>query len=412
MNAPLPAVSVTATMVDIAQALGVTKQAVAQRANREAWPFEEITLRGGKRRLYPLATLPADVSRAVTHHRNVVVTVNRGARMKALTTMLAQFEEEQEAARARRQQTAEAVLRDLAGGLSAREALTLSAHSEIAQGWQVWFVKAQPLKKSASWDAYNAREIPIAEAIREAFPEVSPRSVQRWVYEYERGNLAALVDHRSGAGRRGKTLFNAAPLLAAAATRMLLDKPGIRTGQLHNLLATAARDADSGETLFNPPSYDQVMRFQRAWIADHRDLYLQATNPDAWKNQSMLAFGSRSQDVTALNQRWEMDATPADWLLLDEDGKKTALHGSVIVDVWCRRMLIIVSRTPKTVTHCLACAPRCWPGACPPRSSPTTARTTSPNTSSGRSPRSASRTSPPPRSRRKRSRTSSAPSRR
>jgi putative transposase len=62
MNAPLPAVSVTATMVDIAQALGVTKQAVAQRANREAWPFEEITLRGGKRRLYPLATLPADVN--------------------------------------------------------------------------------------------------------------------------------------------------------------------------------------------------------------------------------------------------------------------------------------------------------------------------------------------------------------
>jgi hypothetical protein len=157
MNAPLPAVSVTATLVDIAQALGVTKQAVAQRANREAWPFEEITLRGGKRRLYPLATLPADVLTGGDASPKVVVTVNRGARMKALTTMLARFEEEQEAARARRQQTAEAVLRDLAGGLSAREALTLSAHSEIAQGWQVWFVKAQPLQKIGELGPLRAR---------------------------------------------------------------------------------------------------------------------------------------------------------------------------------------------------------------------------------------------------------------
>lgn len=277
--------------------------------------------------------------------------------LAALVSTLGDIQARHEAEEAERKVKAETVLREMAG-LSERESLTLNGHSEIARGWEVWFVKAQPLVRSASWlpysNAYNAREIPIAEAIREAFPEVSPRSVQRWVYEYERGNLAALVDHRSGAGRRGKTLFNAAPLLAAAATRMLLDKPGIRTGQLHNLLATAARDADSGETLFNPPSYDQVMRFQRAWIADHQDLYLQATNPDAWKNQSMLAFGSRSQDVTALNQRWEMDATPADWLLLDEDGKKRRYTVSVIVDVWCRRMLIIVSRTPKTVTHCLA----------------------------------------------------------
>jgi putative transposase len=97
-----------------------------------------------------------------------------------------------------------------------------------------------------------------------------------------------------------------------------------------------------------------VFRFQQSWIAEHRDLYLQATNPDAWKNQSMLAFGSRSADVTALNGRWEMDATPADWLLLDEDGKKRRYTVSVIVDVWSRRLLVVVSRTPKTVTHCLA----------------------------------------------------------
>lgn len=354
MNAPLPAVSVTATMVEIAQSLGVTKQAAQKRANSESWANEVV----GTRRLYPLATLPTDVRQAVTHHRTVVVTANRGARIKALTTVLAQFEEEQEAALARRQQTAEAVLRDLAGGLSAREALTLSAHSEIAQGWQIWFVKAQPLKKSASWapyaNAYNLVEIPVSQAVRAAFPEVSARSVQRWVGAYEAQNLAALVDRRNGSQLAGKTAFSATPLLAAAAKKLMLDRPGIRTGQLHHLLKTAAIDAKTGEILFRAPSYDQVLRFQKTWIAEHRELYLQATNPDAWKNQCLLAYGSCSDEVKALNGRWEMDATPADWLLLDSDGQKKRHTVSVILDVWSRRMLVVVARTPRTVTHCFA----------------------------------------------------------
>jgi putative transposase len=354
MNAAMPAVAMSATMLEISQALGVTKQAGQDRARQGAWPYEAA----GNRRIYPLDTLPPDVSRAVKHSRQVGKIVSRGARLKAVTDFLVQFETDQETAAAERIAKAEATLRDLAGGLSEREALTLQAHCEIAQGWQVWFVQAQPLRRSASWQpyatAYNAQEIPMALAIREAFPEVSPRSVQRWVYEYEQGNLQSLVDRRNGVARRGKTVFNAVPLLAAAAMKMLLDKPGIRTQQLVHLLRTAATDEASGETLFQAPSYDQVWRFQQSWIAEHRDLYLQATNPDAWKNQSMLAFGSRSADVTALNGRWEMDATPADWLLLDEDGKKRRYTVSVIVDVWSRRLMVVVSRTPKTVTHCLA----------------------------------------------------------
>lgn len=359
MNAPLPVAVTAATLVEIAQALGVTKQAVAQRAGREEWAFDETATRGGKQRLYPLASLPKDVSAAVKHRRQVGVMASRGARMKRLTEVLARFEEAEEAAAERRAEQAEAQLKGLAGGLTDREALTLQAHCAIAAGWQVWFVKADPpLRRSASWaayaQAYNLAEIPVAKAVREACEKISGRSVQRWVYEYEKQNLAALVDRRNGAKLAGKTVFNALPLLAAAATKMLLDKPGIRTQQLVNLLRTAATDEATGETLFAPPSYGQVWRFQQTWIANHRDLYLQATDPDAWKNQTMLAFGSRSEEVSELNGRWEMDATPADWLLLDEDGKKRRYTVSVIVDVWSRRLMVVVARTPKSVTHCLA----------------------------------------------------------
>lgn len=361
MNAPSDPTVQPATLADLAEALGITRRAVTMRALKESWPFEELAVRGGRQRLYPLAALPNPLREAVERQREIQRAVTHpGVEvriLRAIVSTLAQIDADAALAATAAAEQAERQLRDLAG-LSEREAFTLQAHCAIVQGWEVWFHRAQPLGKSASWQpyakAYNAHEIPLAQAIREAFPSLSPRSVQRWVGDYQKGHLAALVDRRNGSGRRGKTLFNAAPLLAAAATKMLLDKPGIRTQQLLNLLHTAARDAKTGEALFTPPSYDQVFRFQRSWISEHRDLYLQATNPDAWKNQSLLAFGSRSADVTALNGRWEMDATPADWLLLDEDGKKRRYTVSVIVDVWSRRMLVVVSRTPKTVTHCIA----------------------------------------------------------
>lgn len=49
----------------IAQALSVTKRAVQLRAKREAWEYTEEAGRGGKRRLYPLASLPAPVQAAL-----------------------------------------------------------------------------------------------------------------------------------------------------------------------------------------------------------------------------------------------------------------------------------------------------------------------------------------------------------
>lgn len=358
MNAPLPMAAKTVTMAEIADALRVSKQAVSKRATRADWRFDEVDIRGGKRRLYPLATLPEDVAKALANHRQVNQEVQKGARIRALTTMLADFEAAEVAAAATRREKGEAILRDLAGGLSTHEALSMQAHCEIAEGWQVWFVKAQPLRKSSSWEpfasAYNAHEVPISRAVREAYEVVSPRSVQRWVLAHQTNNIGALVDRRNGNDKRGKTLFSAVPLLAAAARKLLIDRPGIRIGQLHELLKTASTDRETGETLFTPPSYDQVRRYQQTWIENNREMYLQATNPDAWKNSCMLAFGRLSEDVTALNQRWEMDATPADWLLLDADGKKRRYTVSVIIDIWSRRKLVVVSRTPKTQTHCHA----------------------------------------------------------
>ncbi len=49
----------------IADALGISKQGCQKRANKEAWPFDEVPFAGGNKRVYPLATLPKVVRESI-----------------------------------------------------------------------------------------------------------------------------------------------------------------------------------------------------------------------------------------------------------------------------------------------------------------------------------------------------------
>jgi len=52
-------------LAEIACALNVTKRAIEMRANKENWPFEARSMRGGQKRFFASAALPADVQAAV-----------------------------------------------------------------------------------------------------------------------------------------------------------------------------------------------------------------------------------------------------------------------------------------------------------------------------------------------------------
>ena len=53
----------------IAVALGMGKRGCEIRASREAWLFEELAVRGGKKRLYQISSLPTPVREAILHHQ-------------------------------------------------------------------------------------------------------------------------------------------------------------------------------------------------------------------------------------------------------------------------------------------------------------------------------------------------------
>lgn len=69
MNGPGAGVVRAATEADfaeIAAALGVSKQAVQKRANKEKWPFVEVPMpTGNNKRLFPLVSLPKAVRAAI-----------------------------------------------------------------------------------------------------------------------------------------------------------------------------------------------------------------------------------------------------------------------------------------------------------------------------------------------------------
>lgn len=328
---------------------------------RESWPWVEQKSRGrgGIKRLY--APPPAVLTK-IRKQEELFDRVDNPRGMDLVMSLvsktLQRLEEEDAEAQDDRQRRAEAALRKLAGNLSEHEALSFKAHCEIARAWAAWSKKNQPIKRSQAFHAFAAAwgrgEVAADKAIRAAYPEFSARSLIRWVTRYERGDYGALIDHRNGSDKKGKTIFTGTPLLAAYAKKILIERPGIKTENLHALLETSAIDAETGEVLFPAPSYHQVYRFQKAWIAENSELYLQQTNPDAWKNSAMVAYGSVSEDVQRLNQRWEMDATPADWMLMDPDGKKRRYTVSCVIDVYSRRALVVVAPTPKTQTHCYA----------------------------------------------------------
>ncbi|CCF96501.1 integrase [Ralstonia solanacearum K60] len=339
----------------IAAALGVGKRAVELRASRNGWVCEKTPVRGGYKMVFDTATLPAVVRTAV--ERQTVLNERASAASAvdvALTRIRARADATAASKRTRGEANLQALVVDMPAGVKSR----LDARFGVVRAWETWFAAVQPMTRSASWDAfaeaYNAGQVTVDASVRTRLPEVSPRSMRRWVLDFERDGMAGLIDHKDGKLRKDVNVFTTQPALEKTTIALLIQRPHLGVQNLLDLVAEAAIDRSTGEHLFNVPTYHQAHRFLKAWKEKNAELLTAATNPDQWKNKYMVAFGDASADVVSLNQRWEMDATPADWMLTDDDGSQRRYSASAVVDVYSRRMLFVLSPTPKTETHKLA----------------------------------------------------------
>ena len=180
---------------------------------------------------------------------------------------------------------------------------------------------------------YQDGVIEVADWIREQCPAFSKATLYRWQKAAREDGAARL----SGAygNRKNSGKIDGQPEILEYVQAMLAEYPHVQGRHLQQALAAQFAGRDIAL-----PSATACQRWLRRWKAQHKPLYTAIANPDAWKSQYMPAFGSASEDITRINQRWELDSTPADVLLTDG---RHSLVG--VIDIHTRRARLVVSKT-------------------------------------------------------------------
>lgn len=344
------------TLAEIAPALGVDRSSVARRADKDAWPYESEPYRGGQRKLYPLATLPKSVATACERYYAAQESGTEARReLEARKQARALAHSQKVAEDARRQQVTSDQLAEM---LTQHGVQKFDAKFDVVMVWLDWFSaraseggkpgrKAGFAEFSALW---AAGKIEADAALKAAFPEFSARSLERWDGDFKKMGVAGLADMRCSGLKRKKSVFDQVPALKSAFIAILSQKPHIQSTDLVLMLNACRYDRETGEVLFAPVNYLQVKRYRNKWENENRQALMLTTNPDQFKSRYLSSLGQADADVHRLNQLWEMDGTPADWLLNYGTGK-SRYTASVVIDVWSRRPMIRFSRTAKTETN-------------------------------------------------------------
>ncbi|MDP2805357.1 MAG: DDE-type integrase/transposase/recombinase, partial [Gallionellaceae bacterium] len=320
---------------------------------RENWEFTEIKSAGrsGMRREY---LPPAKIARLIESRSQIAAD---GAQATALKQALAKVRSE---IREEKSRKTEASLDQIYATLSLIGREKFEAHFDIVLAFREYFKthnsEGKHLHRNEAFAAfaedYNAKRIKLSEAARAKYTKISPRSIQRWVLENEKTGLLACADKRAvnGGSSARQSVIEQHPELEKFVLAVLTEKPHIQSKQLTDIINHADVDkfgADAtGEVKWPQVSYWAVCRYRAAFEARHAQVLLAETNPDQWKNKYLSSLGKLDADVLRLNQRWEMDGTPADWEF--PEGRYNA---SVVIDLFARRPMILFSKTPRTETN-------------------------------------------------------------
>lgn len=133
--------------------------------------------------------------------------------------------------------------------------------------------------------------------------------------------------------RKGKTLIDQQPELKEFMLAMIYTHPQAGAEDFLEAINTRLSNKD-----IRIPNKRTIERWLKRYKQENQSTYIAVTNPDQWKSSFMPAQGTL--EVMALNEKWEMDATPSDWML--EDGRYSLLAK---IDVYSRMPKVILSKT-------------------------------------------------------------------
>lgn len=187
---------------------------------------------------------------------------------------------------------------------------------------------------------YNRGAIEAPEWVRQLVPAVCRKSLTNWEERLIKRGLKDLTG-KQGQHRKGTGLIDSTPGMADVIVAHIVKFYDEAAEEVLNALKVTHK----GQPL---PSLRNLQRWMKHWRADNPRTLLKVQNPDGFRSRHQTAFGSRSADVTRLNQLWELDSSPADVLLTD--GKRYSLVGGISVDN--RRARLKLARTSNTQAVC------------------------------------------------------------
>ncbi|WP_083859469.1 Mu transposase C-terminal domain-containing protein [Oceanibaculum indicum] len=193
---------------------------------------------------------------------------------------------------------------------------------------------------------YNATEIAVEGWVRDTERTISFASLRRWIARREEGNINQLAGRYKG--QAGRSTLGLASEVKAALGGILAQQPMLSAGtvrdQLRQRFGETIQIEIDGQPEERPlPSLRQIQREIAAWRQQNSQALAAVSDPDGWKNHHMVAVGSASEGIVRPNQLWEIDASPADMICVDG---RWSIY--VAIDVYTRRLLVYISRTPRT----------------------------------------------------------------
>ncbi|MBP2316958.1 hypothetical protein J2852_006326, partial [Azospirillum soli] len=207
--------------------------------------------------------------------------------------------------------------------------------------------------KATIWVGNRQPTLDTPEWVRQVRPTVSPNTLRSWDKARRRGESLALAGrygHRASTGQ-----IDRCGALCEFLAGVILENSDITARLLRKAAevcfgAVIKAVGDDGlEKEIALPGIRTIQRWCAAWRAANPELIALATNPDGWRNGYRLALGTANTDVTQPNDLWEMDASPTDMLL--NDGRYRVY---VVIDVYPRRLSVLITRTCSTEAALLA----------------------------------------------------------
>ncbi len=189
---------------------------------------------------------------------------------------------------------------------------------------------------------FNQRNLDFDEDVYQSLNgSISKASLYRWHRAFQQGGIAAM-DKCEGRNKDGY-IIEEQPEMKQFALGFIAEFPHTQGRKLLKAIKAEFRHSE-----LKLPSETATRRWLDWWKEKNASLFESMSNPDAWKNSYMVAFGSASEGIERLNQLWELDATPADLECTLSDGSKRRYHITASLDVWSRTPKMLVTETPRT----------------------------------------------------------------